>query len=264
MGGMGARTAVMVGREPELGHLSAALARASAGEAQVVVVRGEAGIGKTRLVRELIGNVPDDVVVAFGHAVPFSGGPLPYGVAGDLMRSLVREVHVKAVEDALGTRAVEVAPLVPRLGSNPGSNANAQLDRLALYAATQDLLAELSADRLLLLVLEDLHWADESSLDLLTFWARTLVRGRLLLVATTRDQGTDEAVLARVGELRRLPNAAVVDLLPLSAEWIEAQVRALKETADEDLVANVQRLSDATRCSSRSSWRVTRSARARR
>ena len=206
----------------------------------MAVVGGEAGIGKTRLVRELVERVPEGVVVAFGHAVPLTGGPLPYGVAADLLRSLVRAVHVKVVDEALGPRAVVLAPLVPRLGDG----ADAVLDRSAVYAATQDLLAELSADQTLLLVLEDLHWADESSLDLVTFWARTLVRGRLLLVATSRDQGVDEKVLARVGELRRLPNATVLDLSPLPAEGVEAQVRSLDETAEADLVAEILRLSD--------------------
>jgi DNA-binding CsgD family transcriptional regulator len=237
---MAARSAVMVGRDVELGRLSDALTRAAGGQVQVAVVGGEAGIGKTRLVRELAGRVPEGVVVAFGHAVPLTGGPLPYGVAGDLLRSLVREVHVKAVADALGPRAVVLAPLVPRLADG----ADAVLDRPALYAATQDLLAELSDDQTLLLVLEDLHWADESSLDLVMFWARTLVRGRLLLVATSRDQGIDEKVLARIGELRRLPNATVLDLSALPAEGVKAQVRSLDETVDADVLAEIQRLSD--------------------
>jgi DNA-binding CsgD family transcriptional regulator len=237
---MAARSAVMVGRDVELGRLSDALTRAAGGQVQVAVVGGEAGIGKTRLVRELAERVPEGVVVAFGHAVPLTGGPLPYGVAGDLLRSLVREVHVKAAADALGPRAGVLAPLVPRLGDGT----DAVLDRSALYAATQDLLAELSADQTLLLVIEDLHWADESSLDLVMFWARTLVRGRVLLVATSRDQGVDEKVLVRVAELRRLPNATLLDLSPLPAEGIEAQVRSLDETAEAELVAEIQRLSD--------------------
>ena len=230
----------MVGREADLGSLLEAVVRADTGEAQVALVRGEAGIGKTRLVRELVSRVPDDTVVVYGHAVPLASGSLPYGLAGDLLRALVREVHIKVVEEALGSRTAFLAPLVPKLGPAP----DARLDRLALYAATQDLLADLATDRTLVLVVEDLHWVDQASLDLVTFWARTLVRGRLMLVVTTRDQGADEKLLARVSELRRLPNTTVLELEPLSAQGVEAQVRSLDETAGPDLVADIQRLSD--------------------
>src|SRR4051812_30475930 len=149
---MGARSAVTVGRETEVDLLLAALAAADLGEVKVAVVEGEAGIGKTRLVRDLVSRVPDGTVVAFGHGVPLSGESLSYGVAGDLLRSLVREVGVVPVREVLGPETSAVAPLVPRLAET-GRGA---VDRFALYAATQDLLADLTADRLLVLVVEDL------------------------------------------------------------------------------------------------------------
>ena len=93
MGGMAARSEVMVGRDTEVSLLLGALSRAQTGEAQLALVTGEAGIGKTRLVRELVARVPNGTVVAFGHAMPLSGGSLPYGVVADLLRWLVREVH---------------------------------------------------------------------------------------------------------------------------------------------------------------------------
>lgn len=238
---MAARSAVMVGRDPELARLLESVRLADAGQAQVVVVGGEAGIGKTRLVRALAEELAaEEAVVAFGHAVPLAGGVLPYGVTGDLLRSLVREVHLGAVQEALGARAELLAPLVPKLAAGH----EAALDRPAVYAASQDLIADLSCDRMLLLVLEDLHWADDASLDLLVFWARTLVRGRLVLVATTRDRGVPDDVLARLGELRRLPNATTFDLTPLSTGDVEAQLRALGVVVGEAQMAEIQRLSD--------------------
>ena len=152
----------MVGRDAELTLLLESYARAETGEAQVALVTGEAGIGKTRLVREFVAQLPEETVVAFGHAVPLSGDAIPYGLAGDLLRSLVRAVQPQAVDGVLGARSSILAPLVPRLGGEDGR----PVDRLALFAATQDLFADLASDRVILLVVEDLHWADDVSCDL--------------------------------------------------------------------------------------------------
>lgn len=241
MGVMGVRSAVMVGREAELGALLDAVGRADSGEAQVALVRGEAGIGKTRLVRELASSVPGGAVVCFGHAVAMSGVELSYGVAGDLLRSLVREVGLAAVVDAVGPRTSFLAPLVPQLVEVD----DLPLDRLAVHAVTQDLLVALSAEHPLVLIVEDMHWADESSLDLLVFWARTLIRARVLIVVTARDtEGeVDAARLRRIGEIRRLPNAVDVSVPRLSDEQVVDQLRELDVDVQDELMVDIQRLS---------------------
>ena len=237
---MGARSAVTVGRESEIDLLLVTLAAADLGEAKVAVVEGDAGIGKTRLVRDLVSRVPDGTVVAFGHGVPLSGESLSYGVAGDLLRSLVREVGVAPVREALGPETPAVAPLVPRLAETERGT----VDRFALYAATQDLLADLAAERLLVLVVEDLHWADESSSDLIAFWARTLMRGRLLLIVTSRGPGVAAGTAERLTALTRLPNAVRIDVRPLTSVQIESQVRALDDSTGNKRLSEIQRLSE--------------------
>jgi len=227
----------MVGRDAELSSLLEAFERAGSGEAQVVVVTGEAGIGKTRLVREFVARLPEDAVVAFGHAVPLSGQPIPYGLAADLLRSVVRAVHPKAVENILGVQTKVLAPLVPRLGDGQGR----PVDRLALFAASQDLFADLASEGSLVLVLEDAHWADEPSLDLLAFWARTLVAGQLLLLTTLRETDLTPARLERIDGMRR--GALAVSLTSLQNDDIAAQVRSVHPTADSAEIAEVQRLS---------------------
>jgi DNA-binding CsgD family transcriptional regulator len=230
----------MVGRDAELSLLLEAFSRAEAGEAQVAVVTGEAGIGKTRLVRELVGRLPDETLVAFGHAVALTGGELPYGAAADLLRALVRQVGLETVREVLGERTRALAPLVPRLGEG----AHEPVDRRGLFASTQDLLAELSAERVLVLVAEDAHWADESSLELMTFLTRTLVRGRLLFLLTTRTTSAGGQAAESVIGLLRLPNATAVDPRPLGRREIEEQVRAIDDGAGRDLLADVVRLSE--------------------
>src|SRR6476646_9226509 len=197
---MGSRSAVMVGRVTELRLLQEASTLAEAGHTQVVAVTGEAGIGKTRLVREFAAGLPEETVVAFGHAVPLSEGTVPYGVAADLLRWLVRRVGAEAVRAVLAERARFLAPLVPNLGKGAAD----PVDRLALFAATQDLLVELAGETLVVLVVEDLHWSDPASTDLVNFWARTITQGRLLLVVTSRDVGEDGTIVDRLREMARL------------------------------------------------------------
>src|SRR6478672_6912945 len=126
---MGARSSVMVGRDAELTLLLESYARAGAGDARVALVTGEAGIGKTRLVREFVAQLPEETVVAFGHAVPLSGDAIPYGAAADVLRSLVREVGPETVRTSMGERAQALAPLVPQLGEG----ADGSVDRFGLF-----------------------------------------------------------------------------------------------------------------------------------
>lgn len=230
----------MVGRDAELSLLLQAFGLARSGEAQIAVVAGDGGIGKTRLIREFLARLPEGTLVAFGHAVPLSGYSLPYGVIADLLRSLIREIGIGVVRDVLGDRANILAPLVPRLGEG----ATDQVDRLALFAATQDLLDELLTQGAVVLVVEDVHWADESSLDLLTVWARRLVRGPLVLVLTTRESGIDERVLERTNEMSRLSHATVLTLGPLDRHAVVDQLRGLEANVADDTISAIQHLSE--------------------
>ena len=230
----------MVGRDAELSQLLDVVGRATSGEAQVAVVTGEAGIGKTRLMREFVACLPEETLVASGHAVPLSGGSLPYGVAADLLRSLVREVGIDFVRGVLGTRANVLSPLVPRLGEGH----LARVDRLALFSATQELLEEISMPRTVVLQVEDCHWADESSLELLTVWARTLVRGQLLIAVTLRESGVGQRVLEQVNELRRLPHATVLELGRLDDDATVQQMLGLDPDLADDAISTIRRLSE--------------------
>ncbi|HEX4471574.1 MAG TPA: AAA family ATPase [Nocardioides sp.] len=236
---MASRSAVMVGRSVELSLLLEAFERSTQGSAQVAVVTGEAGIGKTRLVRELVDRLPGNTVLAWGHAVPLAGDELPYGVAGDLLRSLVREVDVEVVREALGAGARALGPLVPRLVED----ADAALDRLALFTASQELLVDVSARTPVVLVVEDAHWADTSSLDLIRFWARTVTRGSIFVVVTSREAQTDG--LAEVlSDLRRLPHATSVELRTLSEEALDSHIRLLDPEVGHTRLAEIRRLSE--------------------
>jgi DNA-binding CsgD family transcriptional regulator/tetratricopeptide (TPR) repeat protein len=242
------RSGVLVGRQPQLEVLRMARDRANAGIPTVIVVEGEAGIGKTRLIREMASETAEldpEAVIATGHGVHLSVGAIPYGVVASLLQDLALEVGEDTVASLLGPRASALAPLVVGLpGSSPPDGV--PLDRLALFGAVQRLLGLLSHDRLVCLFVEDVHWADAASLDLLVFLARAARPGRLLIVATARPVAPTEDLTAE--GLAELTDAAgpMLRLGPLDAAEVALQVHAaLGETAlPPTALADIQRLSD--------------------
>jgi DNA-binding CsgD family transcriptional regulator/tetratricopeptide (TPR) repeat protein len=163
---------VFVGRADELGELVAAMAGASAGTPGLVLVGGEAGVGKSRLVAELIAyaSAQGDQILA-GHCVWFDEPAIPLLPVIDALRGLD-----DGAQDLLETRLAPVSAAGPPAGLHP-----LVLDRLAAAAATAPIL----------LIVEDVHWADRSTLELLGYLARRLGHERVLVVATYRSDEVD-------------------------------------------------------------------------
>jgi len=162
--------APIVGRAAELQVTSAACARVMAGQSQVLLITGEAGLGKTRLVEELAGQVrsaADGARVRVGESAPMAGAALAYG---PFVAALGHEAGWLLADDGEG---------------------NMLAARHRLFARVLDLLAGLAARSPLVVVLEDLHWADESSRELLTFLAVRLRTERVMIVGTLREELTD-------------------------------------------------------------------------
>ncbi len=207
LGEMVARsTEAFVGRAPELGELERALDAARAGTGATVLVAGEAGIGKTRLVGEISGRARDaGFEVLLGRSIDLVGTELPY------------QPFVEALRPVGGLRRVD--------GQLAGS-------QLQVFEETLALLAELAARAPVLLALEDLHWADTSSLDLVVFLAHNLHDQRILLLATYRaDELASAQRMGRVAEaVRRSGAAFVLDLGPLERDELTALLAARADT----------------------------------
>ncbi|GHF84122.1 AAA family ATPase [Streptomyces filamentosus] len=177
---------VFVGRAGELTALTEALSRATAGEPQALLVAGEAGVGKTRLVEEFRDAACDaGAVVALGGCVELGADGLPFAPFSAALRALRRRLPEELTAAADGHEG-ELARLLPELGEPGGPDAGDEDATARLFELTVRLLERLAADRTLVLVLEDLHWADTSTRHLLTYLLRTLRRGRLVVVATYR------------------------------------------------------------------------------
>jgi DNA-binding CsgD family transcriptional regulator/tetratricopeptide (TPR) repeat protein len=178
---------VLVGRAAEVARLRAALERAAAGQPAVVVVAGEAGVGKTRLVAELLHDAADGGVVALtGGCLDVGDGVLAYAPLVEALRQLARVIEPGELERVLGGARAELARLVPELGGPAPGGQAAVLAPARLFELLLGVLHRLAGRGPLLLVVEDLHWADQSTRDLLGFLVRNL-RGGVALVATYRS-----------------------------------------------------------------------------
>jgi predicted ATPase/DNA-binding CsgD family transcriptional regulator len=208
-----------VGRIEELRTLEAARSRAADAEPAVVLVGGEAGIGKTRLVAELTSRRGDGTRVLVGRCVPVGEGTLPYAPIVEALRTLLAEVGVGAVRELAGPSWPELARLVPALGEPARGGPPSQAAQSRLFELLLGLLGRLSEQAPLVLVVEDLHWADRSTRDLLAFLVRNLRRERMLVVITYRNDepgqqglGPYLAELDRAGRVQRLELARLDQL----------------------------------------------------
>jgi ATP/maltotriose-dependent transcriptional regulator MalT len=181
-----------IGRLKELERLSAALRRAEAGAACVVVIAGEAGVGKTRLVRELVnGSRCAQVRVLVGHCVPVTDGSLPYAAFAEVLRCLEQEREEDILSELVDSAPSPFADLLPQsVKKSPIQDSKTVADNLMRTCWFQllfNLLSRLAQRKPVLLVVEDLHWADSCTLDFLTFLVRNLRREAVAVVVTYRD-----------------------------------------------------------------------------
>jgi DNA-binding CsgD family transcriptional regulator len=228
------RSRVMVGRAAELAVLSAAAQRARAGEVGLLLVTGEAGIGKSRLVSEFVSGL-DDALTLVSHGVAMSTGEIPFGVLADLLRNLLR-VDPQALS---ADEREALAPVLP--GTTRGG------DRIEMMSAALDLLERLSSERLVVWVVDDVHWADAASRDLLGVALRTAPGHRLLVVATVRtdDPATDHEVDVdrEIARLAQLPAAETLHLGRLGLADVRRQLAGMEVSLDAAARARIEKLS---------------------
>lgn len=230
----------LIGRDTQLAALRDAFVSAAEGGTHCVLVTGEAGIGKTRLVSEALAGLEGAVVVT-GRAVDMSTGEIPFGVLADTLRDLI---HVGGHGSLTTADHDALAPLLP------GAPPSARVERLQLLSSFVDLLERLATDRFLVWVVEDLHWADSATRDLVNLAART-IRGSFLLIATVRtddpdrSRADDTALRSYVAELARTPGCVVLPLGRLTADEVRLQLLALLGSSPApELAIRIQELSD--------------------
>ena len=183
---------VFVGRQREMGELKAALEDAMSGRGKLITLVGEPGIGKTRTATELTTYAGmRSAQVLWGRCYEGEGAP-PYWPWVQAIRSYVRDVDPEQLRSEMGAGAADIAQVVSDVKEQlPGLEAPPQLEpeqaRFRLFDSITAFLKSAARRQPLVLVLDDLQWADHPSLLLLEFVARELGGARLLLVGTYRD-----------------------------------------------------------------------------
>jgi hypothetical protein len=208
-----------VGRAAELARLEQALDGATAGHGATALIAGPAGIGKTRLTGELAERARRrGATVLTGRCIDLVGAALPYFPIVEALRPLRGTVALDGLQ--------ELSRLLPgsQLAATPDRNAGES--QLRLFEAVRTALERLSAAAPVVLVLEDLHWADGSTLDLVAFLAHAVHDGRVLIVATWRHDAVrkDDPVHRLASGLRRRRVAFTVELGPLGRDELAALV----------------------------------------
>jgi class 3 adenylate cyclase len=231
-----ASSPVLVGRQDELSQLEDALLSANRGDGGFVLVAGEAGIGKTRLANELARRARKlgcGVLWGSCSEVELS---LPYLPFVEAIGNELGAQDLAQVREGLGPMTAELAQLFPQLGN--GASATPAGDpaqaRLRMFESVVTLLGQWSRERGLLLVLDDVHWADSSTRHLLDYAARRLARSRVMLLATYRSDELDRThPLTRTVQVwQRAGLAETVSVDAMTPEQVAEMIAAILDAED--------------------------------
>jgi DNA-binding CsgD family transcriptional regulator len=200
----------LIGRAAELSSLHAALDDARTGQGRVVLIESDAGLGKTRLIEHFTGQAAGVRVLA-GGGIPLAAD-VPYAPMIEIFRTLAA-LYPPARDGLLPSGPAAAGPLGPA--------------RLLSLAA--DALRAVAQQLPVVVVVEDLHWADASTRDLLSYLVRVLRREPVLLLATVRAEELDAArpIAGLVAELARAPHVERLVLRPLDRDEVAAQLQAI-------------------------------------
>ena len=223
-----------VGRASELAALVDALADQ---RVRAVLVSGEAGIGKSRLVAEFASRAGAGALVLVGHCPELGEGGVPFAPFIAVLRSLQRQLGAGELA-ALLPQDPAVGRWLPELAIRSSAEAPGH-DPMRLSSEILALLEQLALTRRVILVLEDLHWADTSSRELLAFLVSNLAQDGVMLVGTYRP-GSAEQLQRLVAELRRQRKVKVVSPPPLTRHEVGRQLAALLDREpDPNLITRV-------------------------
>lgn len=218
----------LVGRVPELRELEDALRAAADGRPGAVMVGGEPGVGKSRLLSEFITRArAGGATVLRGGCLDIGGGALPYLPLVEMLRGLVRERGAAQVRALVDPAWPELARVLPALADGVPPRPVARDDSPArLLEAVLRLVDGCSEQAPTVLAIEDLHWVDRSTADLLVFLVRTLTQERVLVVGTYRSDGS-VPLRAMLSDLVLSGRCRRRELEPLGAGEIRDMVRDL-------------------------------------
>lgn len=246
---------VLVGRDQELAALGQLLNQTSSEQGQMLLLCGEAGIGKSRLVAELKTSATTrGFHVLEGKCFP-TDLTCPYAPLRDLLRSYFASLSPASIIAAVGPFARTLSPLLPERVSllpalaslPPLLELSPEQEQRRLFAALADFFSRQAGQRPLLLIVEDVHWSDDSSLEFLHTLARQMTSRPLLLLCTYRSDDVHPRLRSFLAQLDRERFCQEVTLARLSRSETEAMLRAIfpaQQVLSGELLETLWRLTD--------------------
>ncbi|MFB6438139.1 AAA family ATPase [Streptomyces sp. NPDC056411] len=239
---------VFVGRAAELAALGEALARTTAtGEPQALLIGGEAGVGKTRLIEEFVEIArAQGALIALGGCIEIGSEGLPFAPFSAILHTLNAHLRDELAAAVAGQEG-ELARILPELGEAPGEAHDEEIGRARLFELTARVLERLAAGRTLVLVIEDLHWADRSTRELLAYLLRALHDAGVLLVATYRSDDIHRRHPLRpfLAEIDRMRTVRRIELARFNRDEVRCQIAGIHgRDPEEDTVDRVFRRSE--------------------
>ena len=238
-----------MGAAKSLPRLRAALDGAMSGTVGTTLIGGEAGVGKSRLLAEFrAGATSEGLRVLEGGCVDLGDGARPYDPFVAALRPWLRSLPAEDFDRIVGPARSTVLQLIPDLGSDAEAEAEvratapASATQSTLYLQVLGLIERIAADAVTVIALEDLHWSDRSTRDLLRFLVRNLTQGRVMLIGTYRTDELNERhpFLTLLAELGRSGQVDRFELAPFTRNEVHDQMAGiLGRPPDRSLVAQL-------------------------
>ncbi|MCC6626289.1 MAG: AAA family ATPase [Chloroflexi bacterium] len=239
---------VLIGREAQLTAVDELLVAAANGAGQALLLAGEAGVGKSRLTTEVAAHAAEHSFLLLRGACFEPDAVCPYAPLLDLLRAHLGGRPPATRAAALGDAAPVLAPLLPDLLPAPAAapTLDPEQEKRRLFAALARMILDLAAGQPVLLIIEDVHWSDPTSLEFLRYLLRRIGGQRLLIVLTYRHDETRPALRHWLAGLDRERLAQEVTLSPLTRDEIGAMIRAIFGPPRSTRAAFVEAIADLT------------------
>ena len=222
---------VLIGRENDLQLLDRLMMQSCEKNGQIALIAGEAGIGKSRLVREIKGRAPQGTVILEGQCFQ-TDSALPYAPLLDLFRNFFATHASEEIARVMAASASQLVKLFPDLTVylshlTPTPDPDPKQEKRHLFQALAQTITELAQNHPLIIVIEDLHWCDSTSLEFLLLLARRIPLQPILFLITYRGEETTPELTHFLAELDRERLGTEFALKRMSPQEVDAMLRTI-------------------------------------